>query len=147
MASPKPHDKVTFAMIGRLDNGEVFISIEKDKPFCVTIGNAEVPPTVESTLQEMKVGEKRIIRVPPEEGYGHRHKSLLQEIDNPELITTLKPKPGMIVNLKVNKDGEEQTVPATITEIKGTKLTIDYNHPLAGHHLNYELTLLDIEPQ
>lgn len=143
----KPNDKVTFTMIGRLDNGEVFISIDEDKPFSVTIGNSEVPPTVESALQKMQIGEKQIIRVPPEEGYGHRHKNLLQEIENPELITNLKPKPGMIVNLKVNKDGKEETVPATITAIKGSKLTIDYNHPLAGHHLNYELTLLKVEPQ
>jgi len=147
MASPKSNDKVTFAMIGRLDNGEVFISIEEDKPFTATIGTSQVPPTVESALREMKVGEKRIVRVPPEEGYGLRHKNLLQEIENPELIKTINPRPGMIVNLKVNKEGDEQTVPATIVEINGAKITIDYNHPLAGHHLNYELTLLSIEPQ
>jgi len=147
MASSKPNDKVTFAMIGRLDNGEIFISIEEDKPFTATIGASQVPPTVESALKDMSVGEKRTVRVPPEEGYGLRHKNLLQEIENPELIEAINPKPGMIVNLKVKKDDEEQTVPATILEINGTKITIDYNHPLAGHHLNYELTLLSIDPQ
>lgn len=144
MASPKVNDIVIFSMIGRLDNGEVFIAIDKEKPFKITVGNAEIPPSVESEIQEMEVGETRVIRVPPEEGYGHRHKYLLQEIENPQLIESIKPRPGMIVQLKVNKDGEEQTVPATIMEVKGSKLTVDYNHPLAGHHLNYELTLLEI---
>ena len=144
MSSPKINDKITFFMTGKLDNGEVFISIDKEKPFTATIGNAEIPPTVESALLTMKTGETRNIRVPPEEGYGHRHKYLVQEIENQQLVETIKPKPGMIVHLKVQKEGVEEKVPATIMEVKGSKVTVDYNHPLAGHHLNYELTLLDI---
>jgi FKBP-type peptidyl-prolyl cis-trans isomerase 2 len=48
----------------------------------------------------------------------------------------------MILSLKVEKDGAEQQIPATVVEREGNSLTVDYNHPLAGHHLTYEVTLV-----
>ncbi len=65
-------------------------------------------------------------------------------IDNQQMVDSLNPKPGMILSLKVEKDGTEQKAPATVMEVNGSEVTVDYNHPLAGHHLNYKLTLLDI---
>ena len=60
------------------------------------------------------------------------------------MIQKIKPKPGMILTLNIDKDGTEQKIPATVMEISGSKITVDYNHPLSGHHLTYDLTLADI---
>jgi FKBP-type peptidyl-prolyl cis-trans isomerase SlpA len=145
MTQPKANDKIVFTYKGMLDNGEVFISSEKDQPAQVILGQSELPPTLESGIMTMQVGQTKKIRIPPEEGYGPRMKDLIQSIESQQLVDTLKPKPGMIVSLKVDKDGVEQKVPATVMEVAGTKITVDYNHPLAGHHLTYQITLLAIE--
>ncbi len=144
MAPPKTTDMVIFTFTGMLDNGEVFIASEKDKPTQAVIGNSDLPPSLESEIITMQVGETRKIRVPPEEGYGQRLNDLVQTIDNRKLVETLHPKPGMIVFLKVNKDGAEQKVPATVMTVEGSQITVDYNHPLAGHHLTYQITLVAI---
>lgn len=146
MSHPKTNDTVLLSFIGKLDNGEVFMAVEKDKPFRVTLGHSELPPTLEEELLKMKFGETRKIRVSPDEGYGPRHKDLIQVIDNPQLVAALQPKPGMIVGLKAEKDGVEQQVPATVLAVDGSRVTVDYNHPLAGHHLTYDLTLLAPAP-
>ena len=145
MPHPKQNDLVKIAFIGKLDNGEIFMSIDEQQPLQIQIGTNDLPPTVEQALLEMTVGERRKIRVPPEEGYGPRQKVLLQTIDNQHIVDTLQPKPGMILSLKVDKDGEEQQVPATVISVEGSEITVDYNHPLAGHHLTYDLTLLGID--
>jgi FKBP-type peptidyl-prolyl cis-trans isomerase SlpA len=147
MTRPKANDMIIFTYTGMLDNGEIFISSENDKPARAIIGNSDLPPTLESAIMEMKAGETKKIRIPPEEGFGHRLKDLLQTIDNATLIATLKPKPGMIISLKVDKDGVEQKVPATVITVDGSQFTVDYNHPLAGHHLTYQITLLEITAQ
>jgi len=144
MAHPRQNDMVTLAFTGKLDNGEIFISVEQNNPLKTQIGNNDLPPTVEQSILEMTVGESRKIRVPPEEGFGPRHKALLQTMDNKKMVDTLKPKPGMVLALKVDKDGVEQQVPATVISVEGSQITVDYNHPLAGHHLTYDLTLLAI---
>ncbi len=146
MTHPAPNDIVTIAFTGKLDNGEIFITMTEQEPLQAKIGDSNLPPSVEQALVEMTVGEQRKVRVPPEEGYGPRQKILVQTLDNQELIDSLKPKPGMVLSLKVDdKDGVEQKVPATVISIEGSEITVDYNHPLAGHHLTYDLTLLAIQ--
>jgi len=144
MAHPRQNDMVTLAFPGKIDNGEVFLSVEQNNPLKTQIGNNDLPLTVEQSILELTVGESRKIRVPPEEGFGPRHKALLQTMDNKKMVDTLKPKPGMVLALKVDKDGVEQQVPATVISVEGSQITVDYNHPLAGHHLTYDLTLLAI---
>jgi FKBP-type peptidyl-prolyl cis-trans isomerase SlpA len=144
MAHPKTNDMVVFTFTGMLDNGEVFITSDKDKPAQAILGNSDLPPSLESGIMEMQVGETRKIRVPPEEGYGQRLTDLVQTIDNQKLVGTLNPKPGMIISLKVDKEGVEQKVPATVMTVEGSQITVDYNHPLAGHYLTYNVTLVEI---
>jgi FKBP-type peptidyl-prolyl cis-trans isomerase 2 len=142
MSYPKKNDTVLLSFVGKLDNGEVFMTVEKEKPFRITIGNNDLPPTLEQEILKMQFGETRKIRVSPDEGYGPRQKELVQTIDNQLMVDSLRPRPGMIVALKVEKDGGEQKVPATVIAVEGSQVTVDYNHPLAGHHLTYDLTLL-----
>ena len=138
---------ITVSFIGKLDNGEVFQKIDTDAPVKATLGNSELPPMVEEAVRNMTPGETTSVRVPPEEGYGPRQKMLLQEIENKAFVERVKPKPGMIVTLNAQKDDAEEPVPvpATIMEVNGDTVLVDYNHPLAGHHLTYELTLLAVE--
>ena len=136
---------VTIAVIGKLDNGEVFFDASNEKPLTVQLGNNDLPPSVESVIDTMSVGEMRKVRVTPEEGYGARQKDLLQTIDSEEMVKNLKPVPGMLLTLRAEKDGVEQNIPATVIEVNGTEVTVDYNHPLAGHSLTYDIVVLDIK--
>jgi FKBP-type peptidyl-prolyl cis-trans isomerase SlpA len=144
MSYPQNNDTVSLFYRGKLDNGELFKVVEKEEPLNVIIGNSDIPPTLEQAIMEMKVGETRKIRVSPDEGFGPRKKDLVQTIDSEEMIKKINPKPGMILSLNIDKDGTEQKIPATIMEVSGSKITVDYNHPLSGHHLTYDLTLVDI---
>jgi len=145
MSTIEKNDIVTIAFTGKLDNGAEFMTVTSDKPMNVNIGASEMPPTVESALLGLTVGQTIKIRVSPDEGYGPRQKNLLQTIDSPEFIVKIQPKLGMILSLKVERDGQEHQVPATVVEINENSVVVDYNHPLAGHNLNYEITVLGIQ--
>ena len=139
------NDQVTITFIGTLDNGAVFMRTPADKPMTIRIGDAELPPSVEQTLTGMKIGETRTVRVDPDEGYGPRMENLLHEVPRSTLEHRFKPKPGMLISQKVERDGEQHAVPATIIEVRADTVVLDYNHPLAGHHLTYELTVVALE--
>ena len=142
MATIQENDTIVLSYTGSLDNGELFIE-EKDG-MTISLGQSELPPTVENALIGMAAGDSRTVRVPPEEGYGERRKELLQTIGRASLPLSIVPQPGMILGLNVAKDGEDVQVPATVMEVKGDMVLIDYNHPLAGHHLTYTLRPLRI---
>lgn len=146
MAKIHPGDSVCLTFTGTLDNGDTFITVSEEDPMWVTIGDNQLPPSLELTVIEMAVGESRKIRVPPEEGYGQRQKDLLQIIDNRQMVEKLQPRPGMILSLRVTRDGVEQQVPATVMAVAGSEVTVDYNHPLAGHHLSYAVRIVDVRP-
>lgn len=50
----------------------------------------------------------------------------------------------MVLSLAVDRDGEQYKVPATITKVHEDAITVDYNHPLAGRPVVYEVALIRI---
>jgi FKBP-type peptidyl-prolyl cis-trans isomerase 2 len=138
-------DTVSIIYTGKLDNGEVFTTLDEQKPLVITLGNSDAPPTLEQALLGMTVGAKKTVRLPPEEGFGPRRKELLHTVDRKTFGNKLALAPGMLLSLNVEKDGSEHKVPATIIEVNDDTVVVDYNHPLAGHHLTYDLTITAID--
>jgi len=141
----KENSTITISYVGKLDSGDVFKTVTAEQPLTVTLGNHELPPTLESALLGGSEGDTISVRVTPEEGYGARQKMLVQTLSRETLGDKIVPRPGMILSLKVEKEGQEHQVPATVMEVRDTTLVIDYNHPLAGHHLTYQVTVLRVD--
>ena len=144
MSIVKENDRISITFIGKLDNGAIFAEVTASEPMAIKLGDSELPPTVEMALVGMKIGEVKKIRVDADEGYGPRLKDLVHEVPLSTFGDRIDPKPGMILSQKLVKDGVEQKVPVTVIEIKDGKVLLDYNHPLAGHHLTYEITVVAI---
>ena len=71
--SPKPGDKCNVLYVGRLLNGKVFDqATEPDKPFSFRVRRDMVIEGWDQIIQQMKRGEKRLVIIPPELGYGTR---------------------------------------------------------------------------
>ncbi len=133
------NDIVTISYTGKLENGTIFQEATATEPVTITIGNHDLPPTLEQALMGMAVGESKKTRIEPDEGYGPRRKDLLQTINRNTLGAKIVPQMGMVLSLQVEKDGSPHQIPATIVEINNETIVVDYNHPLAGHNLVYDL--------
>lgn len=144
MSIVKENDRISITFIGKLDNGAVFAEVSAAEPMAIKLGDSELPPTVEMALVGMKTGESKKIRVDADEGYGPRLKDLVHEVPLTTFGDRIDPKPGMILSQKLVREGVEQKVPVTVIEINDDKVLLDYNHPLAGHHLTYEITVVAI---
>jgi FKBP-type peptidyl-prolyl cis-trans isomerase len=72
-ATPQSGDVVTVLYEGRLLNGKVFnVCLDPKQPFQPRVGRDQLIPAWEEALKQMKRGEKRLIIVPYELGYGTR---------------------------------------------------------------------------
>jgi FKBP-type peptidyl-prolyl cis-trans isomerase len=70
---PKPGNRVAVLYVGRLLNGTVFDEqMDKADPFVFRVRREEVIQGWDEILQLMKVGEKRLVIIPPELAYGTR---------------------------------------------------------------------------
>ncbi|MFH2123321.1 MAG: peptidylprolyl isomerase [Pseudomonadota bacterium] len=145
MKKVQQNDKVTISCTGKLENGTTFHDSNESEPLVITMGSHDIPPTLEQALLGMSPGEQKRVKIEPDEGYGPRRKDLLQTLDRTTLSNTIIPRIGMTLSLKVEKDGQHHQVPATIVEINNNSIVVDYNHPLAGHNLFYDITIISIE--
>jgi FKBP-type peptidyl-prolyl cis-trans isomerase 2 len=145
MKQVEQNDSVTISFIGKLNNGTIFQTVTQKEPAVITIGSHDIPPTLEQALIGMSAGENKQVRLEPDEGYGIRRKDLLQTLKRSAFNEKMDLRVGMILSLNVEKEGQPHQVPATIIEINEETLVVDYNHPLAGHDLFYDITVMAIE--
>lgn len=145
MIQVEKNNTVTVSLVGKLDNGTVFDTIDQSEPLTFKMGDEGVPKPIQQILLGMQIGEMRKVHLEPEQGeFGIRRSDLLQEIPKDQFSNQIEPKVGLIISMNVDSGGATHQVPATIVELKSDSILIDYNHPLAGHPLNYDVTLLDI---
>ena len=137
-------DTVTVTYTASLETGELIEKRDETNPATVSIGSGVICRAVEACLFGMEPGQRRVIRVDPEDAYGLHEKELVQQIPLAHFEGKLDPKQGMILSLAVDRDGEQHKVPAMITEVHDDSITVDYNHPLAGRPIVYEVALINI---
>ncbi|HEY3317032.1 MAG TPA: peptidylprolyl isomerase [Coriobacteriia bacterium] len=125
---------------GTLQDGTEFDSSYGREPLEFTIGSGQVIPGFDEAVQSMDVGEKKTITIPPGEAYGEHHDEAVQQVPR-SIFNQDEPTPGDVVTL-VAPDGTE--VMATVAEIGAEEVTLDFNHPLAGEPLTFELELVEV---
>ncbi len=137
-------DTVSIHYRAALENGEVIEESDKDKPVTLDIGRGRLFAAVEACLFGMEPGETRVINVQPEDAYGHHVEDLVQEIPLANFKGKIEPKPGMVLSLNLQRDGQDHRIPATVVSVGDETVTVDYNHPLAGKVIVYTVTLVGI---
>jgi FKBP-type peptidyl-prolyl cis-trans isomerase 2 len=144
MQKAQPGHLVTVIYDSRLENDEIFESSKETGPLEFTIGTGEVLPDFETNIIGMTKGETRTFTLPPEAGYGPHNPELVQTIAKNGLINQAMVKPGTIMGLDMQKDGQTHKIPATVVAVDDENITVDFNHPLAGQSLTFTVTLQSI---
>ena len=113
----------------------IFNAKQKYAPMVVIVGKGDVLPGLDKALKEMKVGEERKVLVKPEEGWGERKPANIAVVPLQQFKKEkMQPFPGLIVEVN-GRQGKVQSV-------SGGRVRIDFNHPLAGRDLEYELMVV-----
>jgi FKBP-type peptidyl-prolyl cis-trans isomerase 2 len=123
-------------------DGKVVDSSKGRSPLEFKEGSHQVIPGFEKAVMGMKVGQKKSFTVKPADGYGLVNPKAFQEVPKKQLPADLTPKAGMTL-LAQAKDGRK--IPVTIKEVKKDTVVIDFNHPLAGKTLNFNVEVVDVK--
>ena len=124
---------------GTLEDGSEFDTSRGRDPLEFTIGSGQVIPGFESAVADMTVGDNTTITLDAENAYGGYHEEAVQVV--PVTAFTDDPYEGAVVQL-LGPNGER--LAATITTIEGDDVTLDFNHPLAGKELTFEIELIEV---
>jgi len=143
-------DFVSINYIGRVkDTGEIFdltnedlakkegVFDEKVKygPITIIIDGGFLLKGLNDAIKEMKVGEKKKIELAPDKAFGDRSPELIKLIPESKFKEkNVDVQPGSIVST--------DRLQGKILSIDGGRVRVDFNHPLAGKTLEYEVEVV-----
>ena len=133
--------KVKFDYTLTVDGQQVETSVGKT-PLEYVQGQGQIIPGLEAQLAGLKVGDKKSVSVAPEAGYGQVIQEAIRELPKTSFPENFTPQIGMVIEL-TSPDG--QAVPGIIQEVRDTGILVNFNHPLAGKILNFDVTIVGIE--
>lgn len=124
-------------------DGQKVDSSEGKAPLEYVQGEHMIIPGLEKALEGLKAGDMKSVTVAPEEAYGPVSQEAFLEFPKEQLgLEGTTPQKGMIFNM-TNQEG--QTFPAAIEEIRDTTVLLNFNHPMAGKTLTFDVTIVSIE--
>jgi peptidylprolyl isomerase len=141
MITAKKGDTVRVHYTGKLSDGSIFETTKGNPPYQFTIGNNEVIPGFENAVIGMHINEKKNVNLNYTEAYGAYNKDIAFQIDINEFPDDAPPQIGEILEFRGERD---EKLIVTVVDIRGSKVYLDGNHPLANQNLTFEIQLLEI---
>lgn len=101
----------------------------------ICLGEGHVIVGLDKRLNDAEVQKDYTFTIPPEEGFGKKDAKLIQLMQtNRFRREDITPEPGLRVNV------DDQI--GIIKSVSGGRTLVDFNHPLAGIELTYEVKVL-----
>ncbi len=124
-----------------LDSGTQVDSNVGGAPLKFTHGDPGILPVLQDALVGLSVGESKSVTLAPEQGYGEVRQEAFHEVDAGQV-----PADAREVGTQLTaQDSQGNQHPIRVHEVRGDKIVLDFNHPLAGETLNFQVKVLAVE--
>ena len=134
---------VTFHYKGTLEDGTQFdSSYDRNEPMTATTGQGNLIAGFETALEGMTEGETKTFTVESSDAYGDRNEEATTTLDKSIFPDDFAFQLGMPLPL-MGPDGQQVT--AMLSEIQDDTVTADFNHPLAGKDLTFEIEVITVK--
>ncbi|PLY16297.1 MAG: peptidylprolyl isomerase [Sulfurimonas sp.] len=121
--------------------GNVVDSNVNKEPLEFTFGTGQIIPGLESRMADMSEGEEASIVVPANEAYGEYNEEAIQKLPK-EQFDGIELSAGLQLQGQ-GPDGNH--IQVVVKEILDNEVVIDFNHPLAGKELNFNINILSVK--
>ena len=124
-----------------LDSGTKVDSNVGGEPLKFTQGQSQILPALQEALVGLAVGDSKSVTLAPEEGYGPVHEEAFHEVEAQRI-----PPDARQVGIQLTAQDEQGNEhPIRVHEIRDDKVVLDFNHPLAGETLQFDVKILAVE--
>lgn len=124
--------------------GEVLDTSDgSEDPLLYLHGADNIVPGLEKALDGRAVGDRVEVEVAPEEGYGVRQEGATQSVSRDSFPDEIPLGVGMQFGIE-GPNGHP--IPVWVAEVSDDHVVLDFNHPLAGETLHFDVTVVDIRP-
>jgi len=134
------HSKVTLHFSLHTQHGVEVDSNFDQSPATFVIGDGNLLPGFENVLRGLQAGDEKTFSLAPKEAFGDINRDSIHVLERREFGTL-----DLSEGLGVSFDGAGKlAMPGIVKKIDGEKITVDFNHPLAGKDLVFDLELVAV---
>jgi len=145
LARVKAGSHVTLHYRLALADGTDIVNTFVEKPATLMLGAGQLAPSLEDILIGLKNGDHSVFQLEPAKAFGPRNPELLQWVS----MATLRANsmvgenftPGDLIEFNAPSGGRYAGV---LKEVGETSALFDFNHPLAGQALTFEVQVIGI---
>lgn len=138
----KVGSKVQVHYTGTLSDSTVFDQSRPDRPLAFVAGTGQMIPGFDKAVLGMKLNEEKSFTIPAEEAYGPKKPEMIMNVARSNLAEDLEPEIGDQITIR-NEAG--MAYRGKLVGISPDSLLIDFNHPLAGEDLTFDVKVVSIE--
>jgi FKBP-type peptidyl-prolyl cis-trans isomerase SlyD len=124
----------------KLEEGDVVDTNVGSAPMTFIHGKGQIVPGLEKELTGMKKGESKHVVVKPEDGYGKIRDDAIREVPKAKIPEEAH-KAGSQIQ---GRTARGKVIPLTVKEVRDKTIVLDYNHPMAGKTLYFDVKIVDI---
>ena len=133
--------QVTLHFAIRLENGDLVDSTEGNAPATFCVGDGNLLPGFEQALFGLKAGDKRSLPISPEQGFGQPNPQNVQVMPRSQ-FTDMPLSEGLLI---IFQDAAKGELPGVVKAFDEQQVSIDFNHPLAGKPLTFEVEIIEVK--
>jgi len=133
---------VSVHYVGTLEDGTEFDSSrQRGETLDFEVGSGQMIEGFDNAVVGMTIGETKIFTLTPDKAYGECDPEAVKEVSMANFDPSFKPIVGHTV-MGQNEMG--QRLMAKIEAVTDDSVTLDFNHPLAGKNLSFEVELVNV---
>lgn len=126
---------------GSFTDGTTFdSSYDRGETISFTVGAGEMIPGFDNAVTGMKIGQVKSVTLTPDQAYGDHHPEGVQELDKGQFPSDFRFEEGTVIEGEI----EQQPVRGIINAVRDSTVVVDFNHPMAGKNLNFEIELVKV---
>ena len=122
------------------NDGEVIDSSEGAGPLAYLHGMGNIITGLEDALLGKEAGDEVKASIEPAKAYGERQEDMKQEVPR-DLFSGID---NIELGMQFQSETEQGPVMVTVVAVEEDMVTVDGNHPLAGVHLNFDVTIREV---
>ncbi len=135
-----PGSTVTLHFSIKLEDGQLVDSNFDGKPATFTVGDGNLLEGFEKALFGLFEGSEQSLRILPEHGFGQHNPSNIQVVPR-KSFDDMALEEGLMISFADAQGGE---LPGVIASFDNDKVRVDFNHPLAGKSLQFDVKILSV---
>ena len=139
----RPGSKVLMHFTLSLEDGTVAETTRDDnEPLEFVMGDGTLIEGLELALYGLKAGDKQTLSIEPKLAFGFPDPDNVHSMPRHEFPQEMQLARGVIMEFNTPAGDE---VPGTVVEVNDSEVKVDFNHPLAGDQITFEVEILSVE--